>query len=93
LTVYHQESNRGRRDTIVEARLGVKVAKELLDSAKRTNAAELAKEKAASARRLAKEKALEMVRKQNLIMQLKAIEVRGVTSHYKTKAPSLLRVD
>jgi len=90
-----EESNRGRRDTIVEARQGVKVAKELLDSAKRTNAAELAKEKATSARRLAEEKALERVRKQNLIMQLKAIEAVPVSEVHKydpttTKGQGLL---
>eukprot|EP00959_Pyramimonas_sp_CCMP1952_P243658 5092951-Pyramimonas_sp.AAC.1 len=56
-----EESNRERRDVVVEARQGTKIAKEKLDDAKRARAADLAKEKAANQRRVTQEKALEMV--------------------------------
>jgi hypothetical protein len=69
-----EESNRLRRDIIVEARAGVKIAAEKLDEAKKERAAALMREKEEQARRLAEEKALLYVRKQELIRQLRAIE-------------------
>ena len=69
-----EESNRLRRDIIVEARAGVKIAEEKLNEAKKERAAALSREKEEQARRLAEEKALQYVRKQELIRQLRAIE-------------------
>jgi hypothetical protein len=50
-----------------------------LEDAKVTRARELMREKEDNARRVAEEKALEMVRKQELIRQLKAIEAVPVS--------------
>mmetsp|Transcript_5900 Transcript_5900/g.11252 ORF Transcript_5900/g.11252 Transcript_5900/m.11252 type:complete len:678 (-) Transcript_5900:239-2272(-) len=90
-----EESNRERRDIIIEARQGVKVAVEKLEDAKKARATELMKEKEDNARRLAEERALEMVRKQDLIRQLKAIEAIPISEVEKydpttTKGQGLL---